>query len=72
VPVKMDPVNVGHMHWALAVLEFRSKTITYYDSFFEIERSSHVLATLLRWLREYAAMDAAANGGQCKSAYLHL
>jgi hypothetical protein len=58
------PVNVGRMHCALAVLDFRSKTITYYDSLFDSERSSRVLATLMRWLREYAAMDAAANGGQ--------
>jgi sentrin-specific protease 1 len=55
---------VGRMHWALAVLDSRSKTITYNDSFFDSERSSRVLATLMRWLREYAAMDAAANGGQ--------
>jgi Ulp1 family protease len=27
------PVNMGRMLWALAVLDFRSKTITYYDSF---------------------------------------
>jgi hypothetical protein len=43
---------------------FAPKTITYYDSFFDSERSSRVLATLMRWLREYAAMDAAANGCQ--------
>jgi sentrin-specific protease 1 len=58
------PVNVGCMHWALAVLDFCSKTITYYDSFFNSERSSRVLATLMQWLCEYAAMDVAANGGQ--------
>jgi hypothetical protein len=49
---------------ALAVLNFRSKTMTYYDSFFDDERSNRVLATLMRWPLEYAAIVGAANGGQ--------
>jgi sentrin-specific protease 1 len=52
------------MHWALAVLDFRSKTITFYDSLFDDERSNRVLSTLMRWLLEYAAIYAAANEGQ--------
>jgi Ulp1 protease family, C-terminal catalytic domain len=64
VPVKMetDACQPRAHAWALAVLDFRSKTITYYDSPFDHERSNRVLVKLMRWLLEYAAIDAAANG----------
>jgi Ulp1 family protease len=38
------PVNVGCVHLVLAVLDFRSKTVTCYDSLFDDERSNRVLA----------------------------
>ena len=28
----LTPINIGNMHWALAVIDNIKKTITYYDS----------------------------------------
>lgn len=46
------PINVANTHWALAALDFRSRTVSYYDSLGS--RASTVVDALLRWVGDEA------------------
>jgi len=45
------PVNVGNMHWVLAVIDVAARRFHYYDSMHGVG-AAHVLATVRRWLSD--------------------
>jgi len=45
------PVNVGNMHWVLAVIDVAARRFQYYDSMNGVG-AAHVLATARRWLSD--------------------
>lgn len=52
----LTPINIGNMHWALAVIDNIKKTITYYDSLGGSRNSGNPQAvqTLARYMKEEA------------------
>jgi hypothetical protein len=44
------PINRGNTHWALAVIDTRNLTVTYYDSLRGM--GADVCATLIRWIND--------------------